>query len=138
MSRFALMTLGPEGVITDPYVGLNYIMSCFFFSLKSQTDLYQNHVISLSNLIKQSGDSSTAMARLLEEKLSELLSRHYDSVVIEVEAVEEGVDIHLSVRGTVTTTDSQGDRRIDLGYGLTVANDTFKKIVDHLNSQVIY
>lgn len=136
MAKFNLVTLG--GVITDPRAGLNYIMSCFFFSKYSQTDLYNDNVISLSKIIKRSGDDPTEIESGIESGLTQLLSRYYDTVQLSVASSDDGANIEVALRGTVTTEDSSGTKRIDLGYVLGSKDGTFNRIIDTLNNETVY
>lgn len=138
MSSFSIATLGREGVITDPIKGLNYIMSCFFFSKYSQTPLYKGQVISLSNLIKQSGDDHLDISSAIEKNLTVLLERYFKSVQVTCLATREEPDIHLDLTVTVVPNEGAMKDTIDLGYALTVADSTFKTIIDRLNNEVLY
>ena len=139
MSDFSIATLGREGVITDPAKGLNYIMSCFFFSKFSQTVIYKGNVISLSNIIKQAGDDPLQLTRALEESITSLLDRYFKTVRVTVNATsgdspEISVDLQVSVIPNNGTTKDM----IDMGYALTVEDTTFKKIVNQLNNEVLF
>lgn len=136
MAKFSLMTLG--GVITDPQAGLNYIMSCFFFSKYSQTDIYRGNVISLSKIVQQHGDNTVDVATEIERSLQTLLQRYFQVAVVEARAFDDGANIEVSIQGHVITEDSTGERRLDLGYSLSAADGTFKNIVDVLNNETIY
>lgn len=131
MAKFSLMSL--KGVITDPQAGLNYIMSCFFFSKHSQTDLFKDNVISLSKIVQQHGDNTTDIAVEIEQKLQVLLQRYFDVAVVEAHATDDGANIEVVIRGYVITEDSTGERRLDLGYSLSASEGSFKNIVDILN-----
>lgn len=136
MSTFSIVTL--SGVITDPRAGLNYIMSCFFFSKYSQTDLYRGNVISLPEIIKRSGDSTTDIATETESGLERLLSRYFPVVNLEVDAVDDGANIEISIKGYIIAVDSTGEKRLDVGYVLSTKDGTFRKIVDVINEEVLY
>lgn len=136
MDKFQIVTL--SGVITDPRAGLNYIMSCFFFSKVSQTVLFKDSVISLPALIKKYGNDPIDMASAVESNLDTLLRRYFSMVSVEAEGVDDGANINLEIRGYVTTKDSTGDVRLDLGYILASREGSFRKIVDQLNDEVIY
>lgn len=139
MSSFSIATLGREGVITDPAKGLNYIMSCFFFSKFSQTAMYRGKIISLSNIIKQSGDNPLSLVQNLEEGLSELLQRYFKTVDVSVTTDRsDGPDINVDLKVTVIPNDGGVSDTIDLGYALTVADNTFKSIVNRLNNETLY
>lgn len=136
MAKFSLMTL--SGVITDPQAGLNYIMSCYFFSKYSQTDIYRGNIVSLSSVIQQHGNNTTDVSSEIETSLQALLLRYFDVATIESTATDDGANIEVVIRGQVITEDSTGERRLDLGYSLSASGGAFKNIVDILNKEVIY
>lgn len=136
MDNFNLVTL--SGVITDPRAGLNYIMSCFFFSKYSQSDLFKGKIISLSQIIKEGGDNAADISNGIDRGLSDLLGRYFQVVNLNVTAEDSGHSIEVSIEGYVITSDSTGEKRLDLGYVLSSSDGTFKKIVDRLNNEVLY
>lgn len=136
MAKFSLMTLG--GVITDPQAGLNYIMSCYFFSKYSQSDIYKGNIVSLSKVVQQYGDNTVDIATGIEESLQQLLQRYFDIATVEATAVDDNANIEVSIQGHVITEDSTGERRLDLGYSLSTVEGSFKNIVDVLNNEKIY
>ena len=138
MSSFSIATLGREGVITDPIKGLNYIMSCFFFSKYSQTALYKGEVISLPHLIKRTAGSSTDLSLGLEKDLTKLLDRYFDSAQVQSTIIKDDPEIHLDLKVSVIPRDGSLKDTIDLGYALTVGESTFKSIINKMNNEVLY
>ncbi len=136
MDTFQLVTL--SGITTDPRAGLNYIMSCFFFSKFSQTDLYRGNVISLSKIIKDFGNDPSDVSSAIEQNLDTLLKRYFPVVSVEAIGRDDGANIEIRLTGSVITRDSTGEVRLDLGYTLSSREGTFRKIVDNLNNEVIY
>ena len=136
MENFQLVTL--SGITTDPRAGLNYIMSCFFFSKYSQTDLYRGNVISLAKIIKEYGDDTSDISRAIERNLDILLRRYFPIVILDISARDDGANIEVLLKGQVGTRDSTGDVRLDLGYTLSSREGMFKKIVDTLNNEILY
>lgn len=139
-NKFAIATLGKEGVITDPVRGLNYLMSCFFFSKYSQTTLYKGAVISLSKIIQTSGSDSSTFVNQMEEKLTEFLYRHFKAVDVTCRALsgDDDQELEVSLDVTVSLTDSLTVGAINLGYALTVSDGKFKQIIDKLNNETLY
>lgn len=137
MDKFQLVTL--SGVISDPRAGLNYIMSCFFFSKHSQSDLYAGSIISLPNIIKRSGNDNTEISNAIDKSLENLLGRYFPVVILEVYANDDdGPDIEVTIRGQVAAMDSTGEVRIDIGYTLSARDGKFRKIINELNNETIY
>lgn len=132
----SLITLGREGIISDPAKKIDWLMCCFFFSKHSQTTMMLGKVISLTKIIQNNTDNPVTLKAALQEQLSRFLSVAFVRVQVDVQTsnMEDegegsgGLSVSLDV---IVSDEESGDGgSISVGYALTYQSTVLKEILE--------
>lgn len=98
-------SLSLDGWVTDASSKLDYLMSHFFLSEKSQTALYSDNVSSLQWILQDCLGDMVKANRDINEVLNIMLARYFTTVNCDTSIVEESegssrynLNIYLSVK----------------------------------------
>lgn len=80
-------SLSEDGWVNSPILMGDYLISHFFLSDYSQTELYNGSVSSLPYLITQYQGNITGLLTAVQSTLQQYLSRYFSSVTIETNQV---------------------------------------------------
>ena len=128
-----LPTLDTKGVVSDPLMKLQWILSHLITTEQSQTNAHRNLVFSLPDLIRRTGNNEPELRRELEYRLKSTLERYFDSTIINVSTRDlpnNGAAFEVVLRVQVL----QDEQWHDLSHSLTVIRDKLE-IVTEFNSK---
>lgn len=118
-------SLSTEGWLKELAVKADRLLSYFFISEYSQTELYPGQISSLPYLIKQYGSNEEELRTQVSRQLQTYLSRHF-----------EQVDVTAS-----TNVISETDYRLELRLNITVYDNNVQynlgRLVQSVNSKVL-
>lgn len=131
-----IITLGREGIISDPAKKVDWLMCCFFFSKHNQSTLSNGRVISLGKIIQMTTDQPLDLKNMLSSQLTTFLERFFTrtQVTVEVEKIMEGNQetggLGISLNIVVSDSDSIDSSAISAGYSLTYESTILREILE--------
>lgn len=126
----SIITLGREGVITDTHKKVDWIMSCFFFSLHSQSRLFKGNISSLPKVIQRNTDAPGNLKNDLEETLTKYLNKFFPTVIVNVD-IEDINNNDFVIALDADITDSAGAKpNVSIGYSLTYRSSRLEQLLD--------
>ena len=128
-------SLSEDGWVTSPERQADYIMSHFFASDYSQTQLYLSHVASMSWVIAEANGDVNKTISLLTSSLTSYLGNYFTNVVVSVResipaVVTDATRVSLIIDASFI--DDTGNTII-LGKLLEIQNSLFSKITNISN-----
>lgn len=118
-------TLSTDGWVSSPSLMGDYLLSHFFVSDYSQTELYNGQVASLPYLIALYQNNISGLLIGVQDTLSVYLSRYFNNVVVEANSVPN------------TTNSSSIGFSIFVGYtGTDGIQYTLTNIIETVNSKI--
>lgn len=98
-----LPTLSSSGWIEEVAEKADRVMSYFFVSEYSQSEIFKGNVTSLPHLIQQFGNDPLVLREEVTRKLQGLLERYFEEAVVTTEITNEDqpasrIDLEISVR----------------------------------------
>ncbi|MNP89040.1 hypothetical protein D3C85_14360 [compost metagenome] len=121
--------LGAAGFSTDLNIKADEVLSNFYITLRSQSDMFRGSVVSLSDIIARYGNSEIEVARETREKLLPYLERQFDEVNLDVTSSSTIDSIQLQI--SVILRD--GNRSIDIHHVVTSKDSKIRSIIDLQN-----
>lgn len=129
-----IITLGREGVISDPAKIIDWLMCCFFFSKHSQTTLMFGKVTSLTKILQMHTDDPSGLRETLQRRLTAFLERAFTRVQVDVSTAtleEEGKGgISVSLDIIVSNEGDINRGTISVGYSLTYQSTVLREILE--------
>ncbi len=126
-------SLSDSNWVYDNKGKVDFLMSYFYESLYSQTQLYYPHVSSMSYLLYKYGNNPSDFSREVESTLQTMLSRYVDSA--KVSCSPNLTDSFISsINMYVEFTDSMGNI-VTLSDMLNVENNKITKVVNAVNGK---
>lgn len=123
-------TLSTSGWLGDPYYKAAQILSYFFASNASQSNLYIGRVRALSELIQRLGNDPLALEQEIKTALTEMLTPHFDNVELTVKittkTVENSVDENIVIDALLVDK----GKTYTLGRLITVVDSKVMEIVE--------
>ncbi len=124
-------TLSESGWVYDSTNKVDFLMSYFYESLYSQTQLYYPHVSSMSYLLYKYGNNPSEFAQEVEDTLTTFLSRYVDGV--KVTCSPNFTDSFISsINMYVEFKDAMGNI-VTLSDMLNVKNNKITEVVNNVN-----
>jgi len=93
MSVNAVPVLGTQSFVTDPANKFNQLMTDIFTADANQSQLYNGHITSLSDMYQRSAGDPNSIPRIFGDALKVYLSRYYDNVNVNVVVSDTTPDI---------------------------------------------
>ncbi len=121
--------LGAAGFATDLTIKADEVMSNFYITQRSQTDLYRGQVTSLSSIVSQFGNNRLELENEVRLRLQNYLDRQFDSAELDVSALSTPSGIDLQISAILR----DGDKSIDLKHVVSSANSKIRSIIDLQN-----
>ena len=126
-------SLTTKGWISDVREACDSLLTHFYTSNFSQTQLYHKNVSSLQYILQETAQNEGALKQELERTLSKYLGRYFDHVGVQVQVLPtDGDDSVQTIRINVTITDNNKD--YDLGSELKASHGTVKAVSELLNN----
>lgn len=104
-------TLSAQGWITDFDAKVDAILAFVLTSQYSQTYCYHGQITSVQKILQQTGNKSKEAAVLLENKLSDIFKRYFDSAKVTVEVIDDP-SVALSTLRIMIEADDKGVQRV--------------------------
>jgi len=136
----AVPTLSTKGWVTDAYYKADVILSYFFLSDASQSNVYFGRIATLPNCIKEAGNDDLALKNSINTALTQMFTSRVDSkgkptgyfdnavVDVTVKRTETGDSVNQDISISIILT--EGEKKYSLGKLVNVSNSTIKTIID--------
>lgn len=122
-------SLSTEGWLSELAVKCDRLLSYFFISDYSQTELYPGEISSLPYLIKMYGSSEEELRTNVSRQLQKYLSRHFEQadVTASTNVISES-DFRIELKLIITVYDN--NVQYNLGRLVETVNSTIASIVN--------
>lgn len=133
MAERAVPTLSSSGFVVQVAEKADRLLSYFFTSEASQSELYNGSIASLPDLIQKFNDQTTELVKATESLLSAYFSRHFDNVnvIASTNYPQPGDESRTNLTIRVTFVDK--GQPYDLGRIVNIVDSKIAKII-HLNN----
>lgn len=131
MASTDVLTLGPEGRLSDINLKIDYLMCCFFFSKASQTVLFIDKISSLPKVIQAAGSDEIRVAQDMTDALQAFLSRNFEEVSVDIrvdQSVYPGISLQMNLM--VSDTGSVRTGGTSVGYSLMINDSKLKSLLN--------
>jgi hypothetical protein len=134
-----VITLGPEGKLSDINAKIDYLMCCFFFSKASQSTLFYGSISSLPKIIQEAGSDEIRVREDLQTGLQKYLGIYFTRATVDVQ-IDPDVypSISLQLNLIVSDAASIDTGGVSVGYSLLVNDSKLKSILNITASSYIY
>lgn len=127
-------TLSQDGWVTDPNLKGDYLLSHFFLSEFSQTQLYIGNVASLPYLIQKNQGNNNSLQSDAEETLRNYFSRYFTQVDVQVIINQDTTNVNKSQFNFYVSYNDSFGQRLSLGKAVDTVNSTITNIIDINNN----
>ena len=130
-----LPTLSSSGFVSGIAEKADRLMSYYFTSEASQSNLYRGEVTSLPKQIQLLGNDEAALAARIRTELERLFGNYFDGVEVNVSTDIPNTADPNRINVTVSATLIDGGQQYSLGRLINVVNSRIAKIIDINNNQ---
>lgn len=128
-------TLSASGWTNDVSEKADKLMSYYFVSEASQSNMYLGNITSLPYQIQQNGHNEVELQRMVQKELEGLFGRYFDTAVVEVSTDKPLANDPNRINLRVSVIVTEGGRNYSLGRLVEVLNSNIQRIVDINNNQ---
>lgn len=125
-----------KGVIREPQPKADRLMSYYFTSNYSQSNLFRPHIVSLPRQIQHYGSDILRLCSAVERELTGLLAHYFDQVSCEVRSDLPNPADPARYNLTVSVLLMQDGTTYSLGRLIEVEGNAIKRIMKHNNTGV--
>lgn len=130
-----LPTLSSSGFVSGIAEKADRLMSYYFTSEASQSNLYRGEITSLPKQIQLLGNDVSALSERIRTELERLFGNYFDGVEVVVNTdIPNPIDPNR-INVTVSATLIDGSQQYSLGRLINVVNSRIAKIIDINNNQ---
>jgi len=129
MANNSVPTMDTAGWITDGATKLNRLLSYFFTTMNSQSNLYCTTVNSIQAIMEKSGNDMDDLVAKLQGYLSNYLGKYYSNVSIKV-YVDPSTASSALVTLNLDIEISDQDGYAKYGPSVNLNNGVFKNIIN--------
>lgn len=130
-----LPTLSSSGFVADIAEKADRLMSYYFVSDASQSNLYRGQITSLPAQVQQHGHDEINLAQAVRNELTAYLTRYFDMVDVSTRTDLPNVEDPNRINLTVSVIVTQDGKQYSLGRLVSVLNSKIVEIVDINNTQ---
>ena len=123
-------SLSPAGWVSGPAEKLDKLMSYYFVSEYSQSNLYKGQVKSLPKHIQAYGHDPLLLTTSMRESLQGLLQPYFDDITVDVTTETPNPDDPGRINVMVDIVVVQDGQRYSAGRELQTVNGTLSRIID--------
>lgn len=124
-----LPTLSTSSWVTDISEKADRLLSNFFVSQHSQSQMFHGHITSLTYLVQQYGHDNIALVRETKAALVTYLNSYFDEATVDATTDIPNEDDPGRTNLTIDVVVTQGGERYTLGKLIQVVNSTIAEIV---------
>lgn len=130
-TQIAVPTLSAKGYVTDVPSQLDELLSYFFTSDYSQTNVHPSNIVSLQYIIFESGNNELQLMSVIQNTLTILFEKYFDGVDVKVSinSTEEEDTYGIVLDATVV----KDNIPYNVGKSIGIINSKIAEIVDYLN-----
>lgn len=128
-------SLSPAGWLKSPAEKLDKLLSYYFVSEFSQTNIYFGQVTSLPHHIKLYGHSEDALTTAMRDALSRMLSPYFDGVEVNITTDQPAQGDEARIHIKIDIVVSQGGVKYSAGRVAETVNGSLMRILDINNNQ---
>ena len=130
-----LPTLSSSGFVSGIAEKADRLMSYYFASEASQSNLYRGEITSLPKQIQLLGNDEAALSTRIRTELERLFGNYFDGVEVNVNTDIPNAADPNRINVTVSATLIEGGQQYSLGRLINVVNSRIAKIIDINNNQ---
>lgn len=136
MTERTIPTLAAAGWLNDEDTAerVDAAMAYAFTSDHSQSVTFHGQILSIQWIIAQYSGNTIKLQTIMRNAMDKYLKKQFDSVDLDIIISEEGSELAIEVKGTIT---NNGETK-GLQYLLTVRNSLTERVVNKLNGDVLY
>lgn len=112
-------TLSPQGWLSSPAEKIDRLLSYYFLTHASQSNLFQGSLVSLPKQVQQYGHDPDTLREEIRETLQSYLQPYFDSASVEV---------------AISYPEKDNDRRYDVRLDIVLTQDGERHTAGHLIS----
>lgn len=130
MANNPVPTLTSKGWVADAESKADALLSYYFTSQYSQSNLFAGNISSLQYMIQQWGNNPSALQNKLSQALQTYLGRYFDNAAVDVTVLDptSQQDARLTVRVDAMVT--QNGENYSLGRLVSFLNSTIVSIMN--------
>lgn len=129
MGFIAVPTLSQDGWVTNPKLGLDYLMGHLFSADYSQDPIYFGNITSLQWFVQKYSNSPIEMASALDRALTAYFGRYATNVIVQVQATQSTTDSNIYTLSIFAEMDDGQGGRISISEAKDVSNSKIAQIV---------
>ncbi len=138
MADVLVPTLSGRGWLTQTREKADQILSWFFVSDQSQSELFRGNVTSLAYLVHQYGHDKSLLTSQVESALSTYFRRYLPNTLVQVQSSFLNTEIQdgpyrLSI---LLLGQDENGQPINLADEFDVINSTFRRVMQGVNSGI--
>lgn len=122
--------LDSNGWVTDLPIKADQALCNIYLTLRSQTDSFRGHLVSLADMIRQFGNNPRQLVDHVQETLQGYFDRQFEEANVKVSATETGPSIDLQIDAILR----DGTEQINLVHAVTYTNSKIQSIIDLQNN----
>jgi len=130
-----LPTLSSSGFVSGIAEKADRLMSYYFVSEDSQSNLYRGQITSLPKQIQLLGNDEQALTSRITKELERLLGSYFDGVEVNVTTAIPNTQDPNRINVTVSATVAENGQQYSLAKLINVVNSRIVKIIDINNTQ---
>lgn len=130
-----LPTLSSSGFVSGIAEKADRLMSYYFVSEDSQSNLYRGQITSLPKQIQLLGNDEQALTSRITTELERLLGSYFDGVEVNVTTAIPNTQDPNRINVTVSATVAENGQQYSLAKLINVVNSRIVKIIDINNTQ---
>jgi hypothetical protein len=128
-------TLSTSGFVGDIAEKCDRLMSYYFVSDASQSNLFRGKITSLPFQVQQNGHDEALLRDAIQRELDRYLTPHFDGTEIDVATDIPNTDDPNRINVTLRVIVTEDGKQYSLGRLISVINSKINKIVDINNTQ---
>lgn len=124
-------TMDTKGLIYDPNMKLQWLLSYFITTEASQTNIYKQRNLSLPDINREFHDDPSAYKAVMEDAFKRMLEAYFDEaeVYVKEEPMEEPGKMKLIIRASAR----QDGQSYGLSEALIVTKDKVQRVAELYN-----
>lgn len=135
MPRTKLLTLGMR-YLSDVISISDYLLSCYFKSLNSQSYIYSGNIKSLVWDLAKANNNINELQSRVQQSVESLFRPYFDVVAVSIVVKEDPIEVNSLTLGiTIQVTDE--NKNYDIGYQLLLKNSIVQNVMK-INNEALF
>lgn len=130
-----LLTLGMR-YLSDVISISDYLLSCYFKSLNSQSYIYSGNIKSLVWDLAKANNNINELQTRVQQSVESLFRPYFDVVAVSIVVKEDPIEVNSLTLGiTIQVTDE--NKNYDIGYQLLLKNSIVQNVMK-INNEALF